>query len=455
VTTATPAGTAPSGATPYGVTIDGGQLMARLSELAMVTATLGRGVTRLAYSPEDVQGRDLVAGWMHEAGLLTHVDAAGNLIGRRSACADHGPAGPDPVHPGHGHGGVEQGSTGLPVGVIAIGSHLDSVVEAGPLDGAYGAVAAVQVAAALNSAGVHLRHDLVVIGFSNEEGARGTPGMVGSLAITGRISPDHLAVPDDEGVRLADRISGSGGDPDRIDAAAWPPHTVAGFLELHVEQGPVLADARDTIGVVSAVTARSTVDVTVTGAANHAGTTPMASRRDAALAAAQVVLAVRDLGAQVRVATTGVVRVEPGVRNVVAGRALVGVDLRDTDDAKVAAAIESLRERAARIGAETGCELLVEPRSGVPAVPCDPLLADCVWQAAANLGLPTQALPSGAGHDAQVMAVLGPMAMIFVPSVEGVSHAPGEFTEPAHLISGAEVLLGALLLADARLSTDQ
>ena len=285
-----------------------------------------------------------------------------------------------------------------------------------------------------------------MVAFSNEEGARGTPGMVGSAAIAGR-APD-LSTVDDEGWTLADRIGAAGGDPSRLADAAWPP--LAGFLELHVEQGPVLAEAGSAIGVVTGVTARLTLDVAVGGRAQHAGTTPMPARRDAAVAAAMVVLAVRDLatGGTVRAATAGRVEVAPGVRNVVPGRALVGVDLRDTDDAALDAAVRHLRTAAAEVAAATGTDVAVTVRSRVPAVPTDPALAGCVASAADRLGLSRLALPSGAGHDAQVIAALGPVAMAFVPSIGGISHAPDERTADADLVAGADVLLHALLDAD-------
>jgi N-carbamoyl-L-amino-acid hydrolase len=405
------------------MTVDGHRLLARLARLAEITATPGDGVTRLAYSPEDVAARELIAGWMREAGLTTEVDAAGNLIGRRP------------------------GTAGLR-GVLATGSHQDTVVAAGPLDGAYGVVAAVEVADALRDNA--LRHDLAVIAFSNEEGARGTPGMVGSLAITGQLTAAQLADADDEDVPLADRITAGGGDPARIGTAAWPAGSLAGFVELHIEQGPVLDAADVPIGVVSGITGRATVDVLITGVANHAGSTPMAARRDAAIAAARIVLAVAELAGPggVRVATAGALRVSPGVRNVVPGSATVGIDIRDLDDALVVGAVARLRASAAVIAAQTDTEIAVLPRSSVPAVPADPRLAACVRAGADGLGLAHLELPSGAGHDAQVMATIGPMAMVFTPSIAGISHASGESTAPHHLVAGADVLRDALLLAD-------
>jgi N-carbamoyl-L-amino-acid hydrolase len=427
-----------------GPRVDGARLNARLAELASIGATAGGGVTRLAYSPEDVRGRNLVAGWMAEAGLRTHTDAAGNLIGVLP--------GVGPVRPGPGPGGVHAVRSGRGGhGAIATGSHLDTVVDAGALDGAYGAVAAVEVADALRRSGLTLRHDLVVVGFSNEEGARGTPGMVGSRAIAGAFDPALLAGHDDLGVTLTERLAASGGDPDAVGTAAWEP--VAAFLELHIEQGPVLESTGRRIGAVTAITGQRKVDFHITGAANHAGTTPMDLRRDASVAAAHLVLAAERLArdGHVRVATAGLVRAEPGVRNVVPGSALVGVDIRDVDDTKVDEALKSLTEAAGHIAELTKTQIDVRPGPHVPATACDPRLADCFREAADGLGLSRLDLPSGAGHDAQWMSRLGPVGMVFVPSVGGVSHSPHEHTEPEDLTAGADVLLRALVEVDRRL----
>jgi len=383
-------------------------------------------VTRLAYSPDDVRARDLVAGWLRGAGHDVTVDAAGNLLGLRAGAV-----------PG--------------LGILATGSHLDSVVRAGPLDGAYGVVAAVEVASALAAAGVRLRHPFLVLGLSNEEGARGTPGMVGSLTIAGS-PPDPCGV-DDEGITLGDRLRAVGGDPDGLAAAAWPDGVLAGFLELHIEQGPVLADLGATIGVVEGVTGRANIEVEVRGQAQHAGTTPMRLRRDALAAAARVVLAVEDLAATgtVRVATAGRLEVEPGVRNTVPGLARLSADIRDVDPVRLATALDLLAESCAAVAARTGCAIEVRRGPAVAPVPTDPALSGCLAEAADALGLQRTTLVSGAGHDAQVLAARGPVALCFVPSRGGISHAPGEATDDGDLLAGARVLLAALLLADARL----
>jgi hydantoinase/carbamoylase family amidase len=404
--------------------VDGGRLLAHIEELRQIGRTDSGGVSRLAFTPEEREGRELVAGWMREAGLEPEVDAAANLIGRRAGDED------------------------LPA--IVLGSHLDTVVEGGAYDGAYGVLAAVEVAHTL--ARTDLRHPLAVVAFNDEEGAFRTRGMWGAHAVAGALEPNDLSTPDERGIPVAELLANAGGDPDRVlTDAAWAPGSIAAYLELHIEQGPVLEREGIPIGVVEAVTGRANADVIVEGEANHAGATPMADRRDALLAAAQVILAVPGLTGDdgVRVATTGTCVVEPGVWNVVPGRVRLGVELRDVDDTRIADGLERLAAAAERIGTVTGTRIRVEPGPSVEAAPCDPGLRAVISEAAASLGLATMVLPSGAGHDAQVVARVAPIGMIFVPSRAGISHAPAEATDDEDLVAGADVLLRALLARDS------
>lgn len=407
--------------------INGDRLLDRLAQLAAVTSTPGHGVTRLAYSPEDRVGRTLVAGWMQDAGLTVHEDAATNLIG---------------IHRGQSER------------ILMTGSHLDSVKEAGHLDGAYGVLAAIEVADALRRGVVELLHTLVVVGFSNEEGAWGTPGMTGSHALAGLLSPEWLHAKDLEGITLAERITAGGGQPEAVGPASIAMSDVAGFIELHIEQGPILQSSGVDIGVVRAITGRDGIELEIRGVANHAGTTPMEDRHDAAVAAAQVVLAVKNLAdeGRVRVATVGILQIGPGSSNVIPNRATVSIEMRDADDGRVASALEELLARVSTITAATKTTYTYQWVPHVRAVAIDPVLALCIQEAARSLGLPFQDIDSGAGHDAQVLAAAAPVAMIFVPSAEGVSHSAQEYTSPKHLVAGAEVLAAALVEADVQLA---
>ena len=340
---------------PSSPCIDGARLVARLDELRAIGATDSGGVTREAYGVLDVEARARVAEWMIEAGLAPVVDAAANLIGRRPGTANAG-------------------------GAVATGSHLDTVVDAGPFDGAYGVVAAVEVAAALYLAGSELRHDLIVTAFANEEGARGTLGMVGSRALVGDVTADELARPDDDDVTLARRLRDAGGDPEEIAGAAWAADTVAAFVELHVEQGPVLDTAERQLGVVTAITGRLGVDVDIVGAANHAGTTPMNLRQDALTAAAEVVLAVEQLAHDrvVRVATSGHLRVRPNVRNVVPGRVVVSAELRDEDAETLLNAKPAFELAMRAIAARRGLTIIVNWGQYVPPVSADAVIVEVI-----------------------------------------------------------------------------
>lgn len=401
--------------------VDAERLLGRLDQLRRIGATGSGGVTRLAYTPDDVAARTLVGEWLAEAGASVTVDPAANLIGRRA------------------------GSEGI--AALAAGSHLDTVVEGGALDGAFGVLAALEGLAALRDAGTTLRHDLWVVAFANEEGTRGLPPMAGSRAVAGTLSSTEAGSPGDDGLSLAACLAAAGaGDGD----ARWAMGDVDGYLEVHIEQGPVLAGRGLPVGVVNAITGRATLEITVEGCAGHAGTTPMDLRQDALTAAARMVLAVESLAVDghVRVATTGQLSVWPGVRNVIPGSVRLGAEVRDADPARLAGALPRLADRAAAIEAGTGTRIRLSSPTLTSPVGTDPGLRTCIRQAADSLGLGWMDLPSGAGHDAQIVAQVAPVAMIFVPSTGGTSHNPQEHTHPADLVAGAEVLLATLLLAD-------
>jgi hydantoinase/carbamoylase family amidase len=405
------------------VVLDGALLLGHLDELSACGRTPCGGVTRLAWSAEDTAARGMVTGWLGGTGVRARLDAVGNLIAELP--------------------GQEAG-----LAPLAIGSHLDTVVDGGRLDGAYGTVAAFEIIAALAACGERLRHPLRAVAWANEEGVTAPP-FTGSRAAAGM--PVDLEAIGPDGRRLCERIAQAGGDPACFASAAWD--SLAGYLELHIEQGPVLDQLAVPIGVVTGITGARRGWVRFEGQANHAGTTPMHLRADALLAAAHAVLAVERLATDgpASVATSGVIQAHPGNANVVAGRSAVSFDIRSMDEAALDAAVSRLRSEVDRIAALTGTTADLAAVSSAAAVQCHPALRSAVSEACASLGQASTELASGAGHDAQHLARLGPVGMIFVPSVGGISHHPAERTNPDHLIAGANVLLAAVRLADERL----
>ncbi|MFB4285733.1 MULTISPECIES: Zn-dependent hydrolase [unclassified Nonomuraea] len=406
--------------TVLGPAVDAHRLLTRLQRLAKIGADEAGGVTRPGFTAADLAGRDYVAAEAAAAGLSASVDAAGNLVVSRSA--DLAKGGP----------------------VVLMGSHLDTVVQGGPLDGAYGVIAGLEVLQALAETGAEMRHEPVLVAFANEEGARFPCPFWGSLALTGRLARTPYDIRDQAGVSLDEALREVGGDPDRLESAAWPPGSVAAYLELHIEQGPVLERLGLTIGVVEAIVGRTVVEIELRGRAGHAGTTPMDARADALTFAARVVLMVEEVAATRRlcaVATAGRLRVAPGVTNVVPGLVRLTAEFRDAAPERLRAAEETLMTQLAELahGAPIQVETTVSDRFAPVAT--DASLRAAIGRAAGELGLATHALPSGAGHDAQIVATLAPMGMIFVPSRDGVSHVPEESTADADLVAGAQVLL--------------
>jgi N-carbamoyl-L-amino-acid hydrolase len=309
-------------------------------------------------------------------------------------------------------------------------------------------MAAIEVARTLADRGVHTRHPLEVVLFQNEEG-----GKTGSRAWSGEVEPAELDIVTASGKAIRDGIAFLGGDPDRLDDARRERGSVAAYLELHIEQGAVLERAGIPIGVVEGIVGIKRWSVTVTGFANHAGTTPMDQRRDALVAAAdftsRVYDHVRDRPGR-QVATVGRIAAEPGAPNVIPGRVTLSLEVRDLSMETIDAVFAELEREARAIGRAREVEFAFERFYVSRAAPTDPRLRDIVEQSAAGLTLTTQRMPSGAGHDAQSVAQFAPVGMIFVPSRGGISHSPREYTSPEHVIHGANVLLRATMLADAR-----
>jgi N-carbamoyl-L-amino-acid hydrolase len=388
-----------------------------------------QGMQRLAFSPADVASREYTMYLMRRAGLEPRIDPAGNIIGRK---------------PGSVPG----------LAAIALGSHTDTVPNGGKYDGALGVMAAIECVQTLADQGHMLRHPVEVLVFTNEEGTRFRRWLLGSRAMAGLLEPADLAAVDDEGVSLGTRLAAIGGDLPRIHQARRARGELAAYFELHIEQGPTLYQANTPIGVVTGITGRVVFEVEVTGVANHAGTTPMDVRRDALLTASRLVLAVNQLAAEqeiCRVATVGAISAQPNAVNVIPGRVRLGVEFRDLDMANLARAEEELRRIAGEIASANGVQVAVRSQETTRAVLISPRMQEMVAEAAARCGLAQQRLPSGAGHDAQAMESITDVAMVFVPSVAGISHSPEEFSTPEARANGASVLLHLLLLADERL----
>lgn len=402
-------------------TVNGERLNRHLAELARFGANPQGGVTRLAYSDADRAAREYVLGLMRDARLSPTIDTAGNIIASRAGS-----------------------NNGLKP--ILFGSHIDSVPEGGSYDGNVGSMAAIEVAQSLGEQGLTTRHPLQVVIWQNEEG-----GLYGSRAVSGQLTPEELQNVSRSGKTIADGIKFLGGDPQRLAEARRAKGDIAGYLELHIEQGGTLEQEHLDIGIVEGIVGIKQWEVTVTGFANHAGTTPMNQRHDALLAAARFVDAVNRIVTSVpgrQVGTVGRMQAYPGAPNVIPGQVVCTLELRDLDATKIDTLYSRISAEATRIGARNGTSFAFHLlHENVPA-PSDPRMRALIADSAKTLGLRTKVMPSGAGHDAQAMAMLGPMGMIFIPSIRGISHAPKEFSRPNDIVNGANVLMGALLRLD-------
>lgn len=403
--------------------INGPRLLASLQALGAIGGLPGGGVCRLALTDADKQARDWTVARMGELGMTVTVDAIGNVVG---------------VYPG-----IEESPP------VMTGSHIDTVRTGGLYDGNYGVLAALEVVAALRDAKVRTKRPIAVAFFTNEEGARFAPDMMGSLVFQGDLSLDEaLATRGIDGVTVGEELR-------RIGYAGDAPvgsNRVDSFVELHIEQGPVLDREGLQIGVVDGVQGISWTEFTLHGVSNHAGTTPMHMRNDAGYVAACVATFARELTRRYggnQIATVGAMTLAPNLVNVIPNKALFTVDLRNTDGVALLAAEQELWSFAERIAAEEGVQCERRMLARFDPVQFDPAVVDRVERAASAQGLRHRRLPSGAGHDAQMLARMCPSGMIFVPSVKGLSHNVREHTEAADLVAGARVLLHVLAgLAD-------
>jgi len=407
------------------VSVDRDRLWGRIEALGEIGAVHGpsgeRGSARLALTDADRDGRDLVVSWMRDLGLDVGVDAVGNVFATLPGSREDAAA-------------------------VMTGSHIDTVRTGGRFDGVLGVLAGLEVIETLMAAGVTPHRPITVAVFTDEEGARFPPDMLGSLVYVGGMpletALDVRSV--DDGARLGDELTRIGYAGPLPCPAATSPHC---FVELHVEQGPVLEDSDTTIGVVESVQGISWTELTITGRSAHAGTTPMRLRRDPAYAAAVITTFVRDLtrrfgGAQV--ATVGRIDVHPNLVNVVPSTVTMTVDLRNTDDRVLLDAERRLAELCDQIAADEGVTIERRSLARFEPVEFDQDMVECVERNARSLGHSTVRLPSGAGHDAQMLARVCPASMIFVPSADGLSHNIAEYTAPELIGAGADVLLAVI-----------
>jgi beta-ureidopropionase / N-carbamoyl-L-amino-acid hydrolase len=395
------------------------RLLARLAAFNRIGALPGGGNCRLALSDEDRAGRDLLVEWMRGAGLAVTIDAIGNIIGLRGGREDVAP--------------------------VMFGSHIDTVATGGRYDGLYGVLAGFEAMESLADAGIITRRPLALVAFTNEEGSRFSPYAMGSLVFTGTLAlADAYAIRGIDGATVGEELKRIG-YAGTAKPGGFRPHA---YLELHIEQGPILEETGCAIGAVEAITGLSWTEVTVTGQAAHAGTTPMHRRRDAALAAAEIALFVcqlaTEIGGHAR-GTVGRMELHPNLVNVIAERAVLTVDLRNSDANVLRAAEQRLKEFLARLSAQQQISIAGRSLASFAPVKFPDEMVAIVEAIAGELELPCRRLPSGAGHDAQMMARLCPSGMIFVPSVGGLSHNVREDTRPEHLQAGAEVLLHSVL----------
>ncbi|UIO43769.1 Zn-dependent hydrolase [Brevibacillus brevis] len=402
--------------------INSDRLWDRLGQLGNIGKQEAGGITRLSFTPEERAAKDLVTGFMKEAGLTVREDEVGNLIGRKE--------GKNPAAP-----------------VVLVGSHIDSVPNGGDYDGPLGVLAGVEVLQTMQEQGIETEHPIEVIAFTDEEGTRFGYGMIGSRGIAGLIKRDELEQADKNGVTIAEAMRQTGLDPDRTSLAARTPGSVKAYVELHIEQGKVLESCGLSVGIVTGVAGPLWLNFVLEGEAGHAGATPMNLRRDPMAAAAQVMLVIEEEAGRTgtSVGTVGRLQAFPGGVNVIPGRVEFSLDLRDVDEAIRDEVEQRIYERAEAICAKRNVTLKVELLQRIAPAVCSDDIQHAVAEACEAEGLEAFRLPSGAGHDCMQLVGLCPVGMIFARSKDGISHNPAEFTTKEDCANGAQVLYRTVL----------
>lgn len=399
------------------ISINGERLLSRIKELGQIGHDDSKGLARVAATDADKSGRDMIVAWMKDADLEIKVDKIGNIFG------------------------IWNSSNSKDKAPIMVGSHIDSVINAGVYDGCYGVISGIEVIKILKEEGFTPSRPIVVGVFTNEEGIRYQPDMMGSLVYAGGLDTDEaLKSVGTDGTILGEELKRIG-YAGKVEPGFIKPHA---YVELHVEQGPVLASENTPVGAVENLQGISWQRLTIEGVANHAGTTPTSMRKDAGLAAAKVITFLRDKADNSNgstVATVGCIEFEPNAINVIPSCATFTVDLRDPNEEKLKEAEAALEDYIKELSNSDDVTIFSERLVRFEPVIFDENIVKLVEEAAKKRGLQSRRMTSGAGHDAQMMARICPTAMIFVPSVDGISHNPMEFTEEKDLIAGANILL--------------
>ncbi|TMU55245.1 M20 family metallo-hydrolase [Flagellimonas algicola] len=407
------------------VRINQNRLESRIMELAQFGVQENGETERVAFSDADIEARNWVVQTLENLGLAVSIDYAGNIIGLRKGRNKEAKA-------------------------ISFGSHIDRVPNGGNYDGCVGSMAALEIIETLNENNIKTKHPLEVIIFSNEEG-----GVMGSRAMSGHLSNKAFRVANSTGYTMGEGIMRLGGDTSQIKKVVRKKNSMAAFLELHIEQGAILEKENLDIGIVEGIVGLKWWDVIFIGFANHAGTTPMNARQDALLAAAKFIVAVNEVtnsfeGAQV--GTVGRIKAEPGAPNVIPGKVVTSLEIRDLSSQVIEHVFNAIQAKAMEISSASGVQIEFVPldTTADPAL-TDPVVQKEIETVSKNLGLSFKYMPSGAGHDAQDMAHIAPIGMIFVPSKGGISHSPKEFTSAEDMANGTNVLLQTILSLDQKL----
>ena len=405
-----------------GLSVNGQRIESRIFELAKFGRDESGHGYRVAYTKGDIEGRAWFMDLMKKAGLDPTIDAAGNIIGKRKG----------------------KNQTLRPIG---FGSHIDMVPDGGNYDGTLGSISALEIIEILNENNIVTEHSLEVIIFGNEEG-----GTIGSKAMVGGLTSDGLQQKSQSGLTMAEGIKAIGGTPDNIQSCIRKKGDFHAWVELHIEQGGILEKEKIQIGVVEGIVGIVHWEVTVEGFANHAGSTPMNMRQDALLAASKFILTVKEVINSVKgnqVGTVGKISVTPGAYNVIPGKVVLGLEIRDLSSNKIEMLFSEIEKRAATIAKEfkTTISFLRQPNESKPAL-TNKGLQQTINTSAKALGFSTKFMQSGAGHDSQHIATIAPAAMIFIPSVGGISHSPKEFSTATDMSNGANVLLQTILKLD-------